>query len=1022
MGEVLGGTERHRSPRPWLLWIVIAVAAISVIPTGSMLFPSGHTTSEAPLRAAHGASSLLAQAEASLARGAGPALGSPLACSSSAGSARCTMPGHPAPPTISSKQYWTNVSGPVVTPPAGAYFVTMSYDAADGYVVLFGGCNYYGSCPLGSTWAFSGGQWTDLTNMVSQSPPAREYAAMAYDAADGYIVLYGGYGRLGLLNDTWTYHDYNWTQVATNGTFPAARWGPAMAYDSKDGYIVMFGGYTYYYSPYYLDETWTFLHGNWTNRTGHTGSTPGGRYYAAISDDPADGYVLMFGGYKSSGLAGDTWKFSNHTWTSVSPSTAPAARYSMTMDYDPLIGAVVLYGGYDYSYPYYQNDTWTYTGGNWTNASAKTGLTPPGRYGAGFAWDTRDGYGVLFGGYEFTGINYGLFSDTWAFGPAIIASFSISPSEIDLGQHATLNVSALSDATPLNYSYTGTPPGCSPGNASLATCTPNATGSSLVEVRVNDTAGDNTTVSANLTVASDPALRSFQIAPTVVTSGSAINLTTNVTGGTGIFTFSFSSLPSGCGAQNRSSYSCRPGQAGTFNVTVHATDTAGMTVSGNATLKVNPRPNVALFSANPSATDVGRTVSFDANVTGGTGTLTYLYAGLPTGCAAPNGPRFSCVMNQSGVFPISVTATDQFGWNSTRSVTVTVNPDPQILSARITPTSVDEGTTVTITINATGGTGALRFSDSGAPTRCGSLLGASTTCQPASAGNFSVVLEVNDTVGATATVTVPLQVFALPAVTLFAATPAGLDQNQSVTLSVTTTGGAPPLLFNYTGLPAGCASADAPTLTCTPSREGSTTVHVLVKDAHGASVASSRALEVHSRPSIGSVFASPNASSEGYPVSITVTATGGTLPYSFAYSGLPTGCTSANASSITCTPKATGTFSIQVQVTDAAGVSVAGHASLVVSTNGTGQGSGTTSGLSGSSTTYGIVAAVIVAALLAVLLLRRRSRSSGGTGGTEEPVQDPTEGPSGAEGFSGTEVYASGGSDGLGGDLGDPPE
>jgi len=67
----------------------------------------------------------------------------------------------------------------------------MAYDAADGYVLLFGGTESFNSTTsLGDTWEFHAGQWTQL--FPSSSPSPRIFASMAYDAADGYVLLFGG--------------------------------------------------------------------------------------------------------------------------------------------------------------------------------------------------------------------------------------------------------------------------------------------------------------------------------------------------------------------------------------------------------------------------------------------------------------------------------------------------------------------------------------------------------------------------------------------------------------------------------------------------------------------------------------------------------------------------------------------------------------------------------------------------------------------------------------------------------------
>ncbi len=64
----------------------------------------------------------------------------------------------------------------------------MAYDAATGDVVLFGGAGRHGR--LGGTWTWDGSTWTKQA--PATSPPARDGASMAYDAATGTVVLFGG--------------------------------------------------------------------------------------------------------------------------------------------------------------------------------------------------------------------------------------------------------------------------------------------------------------------------------------------------------------------------------------------------------------------------------------------------------------------------------------------------------------------------------------------------------------------------------------------------------------------------------------------------------------------------------------------------------------------------------------------------------------------------------------------------------------------------------------------------------------
>jgi hypothetical protein len=100
---------------------------------------------------------------------------------------------------------------------------------------------------------------------------------------------------------------------------------------------------------------------------------------------------------------------------------------------------------------------------------------------------------------------------------------------------------------------------------------------------------------------------------------------------------------------------------------------------------------------------------------------------------------------------------------------------------------------------------------------------------------------------------------------------------------------------------------------------------------------------------------SPGQISEGQSISVQTTVTGGTPPYSFSYTGLPSGCQGQGSQSFSCQPTGTGNFNVQVTVTDSFGnlsVSNSAYVDVTASTNGNnnnnnGNGSNSSSSLSG---------------------------------------------------------------------------
>jgi Galactose oxidase, central domain len=95
---------------------------------------------------------------------------------------------------------WTRQS-PAASP-APRDGAAMAYDAATGDIVLFGGVNGQGRS-LGDTWTWDGSTWARQS--PATHPHARYGAPMAYDAATSDVVLFGGHGVNGELGGTWTW-------------------------------------------------------------------------------------------------------------------------------------------------------------------------------------------------------------------------------------------------------------------------------------------------------------------------------------------------------------------------------------------------------------------------------------------------------------------------------------------------------------------------------------------------------------------------------------------------------------------------------------------------------------------------------------------------------------------------------------------------------------------------------------------------------------------------------------------------
>jgi hypothetical protein len=77
----------------------------------------------------------------------------------------------------------------------------MAYDPGVGTLLLFGGSGTSG--PLNDAWGWTGLGWGNRSS--TYSPAARSGASMAYDPGTGTMLLFGGGETTGPADDTWTW-------------------------------------------------------------------------------------------------------------------------------------------------------------------------------------------------------------------------------------------------------------------------------------------------------------------------------------------------------------------------------------------------------------------------------------------------------------------------------------------------------------------------------------------------------------------------------------------------------------------------------------------------------------------------------------------------------------------------------------------------------------------------------------------------------------------------------------------------
>jgi hypothetical protein len=125
----------------------------------------------------------------------------------------------------------------------------VAYDAARGNLVVYGG---FGDGDTG-TWIFDGAAWTGV---AAASVPTAAQSSAAYDPIHHQVVLHTA------LGETWTWDGRSWSIRSTSG--PAVRRDESMAYDSEIGRVVLFGGKVPQGSEeVYMNDLWAWDGSHW---------------------------------------------------------------------------------------------------------------------------------------------------------------------------------------------------------------------------------------------------------------------------------------------------------------------------------------------------------------------------------------------------------------------------------------------------------------------------------------------------------------------------------------------------------------------------------------------------------------------------------------------------------------------------------------------------------------------------------------------------------------------------------------
>ena len=418
----------------------------------------------------------------------------------------------------------------------------------------------------------------------------------------------------------------------------------------------------------------------------------------------------------------------------------------------------------------------------------------------------------------------------------------------------------------------------------------------------NDPYTSNTGSTATITV--NPIIQITTKPSIAVTTevGASIPVNALATGGTGSFTYSYTSTCAGYSSGSTNTLAFTPTASGSCAFTFTANDIYASNSATTATITINPVIQITTKPSIAVTTEVGASIPVNALATGGTYSFTYSYTS--SGCGGLSGSTntltFTPVAAESCTF--TFTANDIYTSNSASTATITVNALPTI-SISPTTSTTDAGQSVTFTNTTSGGTKPYTFSYT-----VNSLSGVTITGNTitfANVGTFNVLETVTDAFSqsvssSNSVITVNSKLIASAAPTVSNSI---TDSGQPTTLSISapTTGTAPYTYVWYSGTSLTCTSDTSTGLTglfqtFTPT----SSTYYCVQETDSASsneVVYTGTTQVTVNPALVA-SAAPSASNSvidiGQSSTLTISApTTGTSPYVYQwYSGTSPTCTS----------------------------------------------------------------------------------------------------------------------------------
>jgi uncharacterized protein with beta-barrel porin domain len=275
------------------------------------------------------------------------------------------------------------------------------------------------------------------------------------------------------------------------------------------------------------------------------------------------------------------------------------------------------------------------------------------------------------------------------------------------GSAFSQSLSASGGVAPYTWSLSSgsLPTGMSFSSGGALSGTPTVAGSFNFTVRATDANGFDGDQAYTLAISAPTITVTPSTLPAGV-GGSAYSQSLSASGGVAPYTWSLAggALPAGLTLSSSGALSGTPTVAGSFNVTVRATDANGFGVDQAYTLAISA-PTIALTPTSLPAATAATAYSQSLSANGGVASYTYaLSAGaLPAGIALSASGTVAGTPTVVGNFNFTIRATDANGFTGEQAYTLAIAALVPVAGNDSAHTTATQSVTVDVTANDTGG-------------------------------------------------------------------------------------------------------------------------------------------------------------------------------------------------------------------------------------------------------------------------------------------------------------------------------